>query len=714
MKKKSKRSFSDLNSFEKIDFLKVQIGKTNKKGLKSFNITLPDRSDVEMNELFIQLFTLTGVQTLSVNVLNNAKNVQCPPLPDGIEKLFSLKDLTFSGLGIPSIPMKTYQLANLTQLNLSKNEIEFIPEGIEYLKFLSKLCLQNNKISSLPLGLFRLTQLEILYLTRNTLTFIPEEIGKLLLLKELWVDYNQLRLIPLSILNLSNLQHLHISNNPLTVQLPDLTQLTKTRVFMDQTILTQMQWCIGVDGKVKPALHAPVRNNQFHDPRLQQQQQQQQFQLPPRQLHPYPPVTSPPYQLQPHLPSITGQGYQQSKQPLQTQLLQPQPATKQPPLLSPQLPDASSKNISNDANSSLFLQTPVTNWSPQEVHSYFLSDPVLVKFAEIVKIEDIDGSTLMTLSEDDLKILGLSMGARKKIQQLQKSPTPSSLSNQPPSQSVNTVNNLKPQLRSLSNADQDFAPSVSSLPAGWLMTVPKLTALDSIMNFVHVSCPPNRLDLQHWIEATTPEYLQQQLQIIDYYLLQSPSCPLDVDRDSLLLISSFTLESSIYKLLNAWTNRSQRTTEELKFCSPYLRNIIVALRSLPPKYHYEGFAVRVLNAAIPGLKEAYDDYKNHFAIGKEVNFHSVCSFSVDENLVTSFYQIEGCFILLSCENVKGYIIDEISIMPRLPDGKTEGEILVEGPSFFRIVGAPLKVHNTIVISIQYDEKRSNMSAYLPK
>lgn len=68
------------------------------------------------------------------------------------------------------------------------------------------------------------------------------------------------------------------------------------------------------------------------------------------------------------------------------------------------------------------------------------------------------------------------------------------------------------------------------------MTVPKLTALDSIMNFVHVSCPPNRLDLQHWIEATTPEYLQQQLQIIDYYLLQSPSCPLDVDRDSLLCI----------------------------------------------------------------------------------------------------------------------------------------------------------------------------------
>jgi len=46
--------------------------------------------------------------------------------------------------------------------------------------------------------------------------------------------------------------------------------------------------------------------------------------------------------------------------------------------------------------------------------------------------------------------------------------------------------------------------------------------------------------------------------------------------------------------------------------------------------------------------------------------------------------------------------------------KNEGEVIVEGPSFFIVKGEPIKVHNFIIVDIQYNEKKSHIMSYLPK
>jgi len=55
----------------------------------------------------------------------------------------------------------------------------------------------------------------------------------------------------------------------------------------------------------------------------------------------------------------------------------------------------------------------------------------------------------------------------------------------------------------------------------------------------------------------------------------------------------------------------------------------------------------------------------------------------------------------------GYLIEEISMMPQ------EGEIIVEGPSFFRVLKQPIKVYNSIIVEIEYDFEKSEIMSYLP-
>jgi len=61
---------------------------------------------------------------------------------------------------------------------------------------------------------------------------------------------------------------------------------------------------------------------------------------------------------------------------------------------------------------------PLDEWSVQEVADHFANDVILAKFASTVVEKDLDGIVLLNLSFQEMGDLGLSFGAKKKIQAL--------------------------------------------------------------------------------------------------------------------------------------------------------------------------------------------------------------------------------------------------------------------------------------------------------
>ena len=76
-------------------------------------------------------------------------------------------------------------LTNLTNLNLSSNELTVLPDSIKYLTELTNLNLSYNKLTVLPDNIGYLTKLTNLILSSNSLTVLPDSIKKLIKLTEI-------------------------------------------------------------------------------------------------------------------------------------------------------------------------------------------------------------------------------------------------------------------------------------------------------------------------------------------------------------------------------------------------------------------------------------------------------------------------------------------------------------------------------------------------
>jgi len=252
-----------------------------------------------------------------------------------------------------------------------------------------------------------------------------------------------------------------------------------------------------------------------------------------------------------------------------------------------------------------------------------------------------------------------------------------------------------------------FAVSGASLIPGFLNFVDDLSPEKALLKFIGCPHPPNRPDLIKWSQETDNSYIRQQINLVENYLIKSQDKPENIDDDALMIIGLFTLESSIYKLLNGWCNLSNRSTNDLEPVSPYLKLLLQSLRRLPDKYRYKGIGVRVLDASIPVLKIAFDDYENHFAIGKTINFYSVSSWGKHEKLLSSFIQkgTTNPTIVLKCDRIIGYLIEELSMMPRL-GYSNEGEVIVEGPSYFTVIKRPLQINNYIIVELEQNYEKS--------
>uniref|UniRef100_A0A8C4N4Z5 Calponin-homology (CH) domain-containing protein n=1 Tax=Eptatretus burgeri TaxID=7764 RepID=A0A8C4N4Z5_EPTBU len=130
---------------------------------------------------------------------------------------FDLADVTDADLSknrLGEIPIELCQLVALESLQLYHNAIRSVPPSIHALHALFYLNISRNQLSSLPVQLCRLP-LRVLVLGNNKIGSLPPEIGDLKNLHELDVSCNELQEIPPQLGNLVLLRELNVRRNRL-------------------------------------------------------------------------------------------------------------------------------------------------------------------------------------------------------------------------------------------------------------------------------------------------------------------------------------------------------------------------------------------------------------------------------------------------------------------------------------------------------------------
>ncbi len=165
--------------------------------------------------------TLSQISNLDLS------NNQLTSLPFEISHLAQLTSLDLSNNQLTSFPPEIGQLLQLGFLNLNNNKLPSLPPEIGNLNQLYSLTLSNNQLTSLPPEINQLTQLDYLNLVHNQLTSLPPEIGQLTQLLRLNLSNNQLTALPPEIRQLTQLDYLDLVHNQLTSLPPEIGQLTQ-------------------------------------------------------------------------------------------------------------------------------------------------------------------------------------------------------------------------------------------------------------------------------------------------------------------------------------------------------------------------------------------------------------------------------------------------------------------------------------------------------
>ena len=96
-----------------------------------------------------------------------------------------------------------------------------------------------------------------------------------------------------------------------------------------------------------------------------------------------------------------------------------------------------------------------------------------------------------------------------------------------------------------------------------------------------------------------------------------------------------------------------------------------------------------------------------------MNFFQLASFSFDEACLKAFTggAANEKIIVFTCERVCGFLIDEMSMIPRL-GGAPECEVLVPCPSFFRVSGTARLFRNVLTVPLEFDGAVSARRGYV--
>ncbi|XP_076808004.1 protein flightless-1 homolog [Clavelina lepadiformis] len=183
--------------------------------------------------LHAQLRQLPSLSSLTTLYLRNTQR-NISNFPSNLDMLKNLTDVDLSYNELSRVPDSLYTLSSLQRLNLSNNEILELSLIIDTWTKMQTLNLSNNKLTSLPTSLCKLQCLRRLFINDNNLDFegIPASIGKLYPLECFCAANNNLELIPESLCRCTRLKKLVLTNNRL-ITLPEAVHLLSDLKLLD-------------------------------------------------------------------------------------------------------------------------------------------------------------------------------------------------------------------------------------------------------------------------------------------------------------------------------------------------------------------------------------------------------------------------------------------------------------------------------------------------
>ncbi|KAL6560158.1 Plant intracellular Ras-group-related LRR protein 6 [Orobanche hederae] len=137
-----------------------------------------------------------------------------------------------SGMSLDELPNPPLNLATISKLDLSNNNLQNIPESLTA-RLLNVIILDvhSNQLKSLPNSIGCLSKLKVMNVSGNLLQSLPRTIENCRSLEELNANFNQLKQLPETIgFELLNLKKLRVNSNKLVCLPHSTSHLTNLRV----------------------------------------------------------------------------------------------------------------------------------------------------------------------------------------------------------------------------------------------------------------------------------------------------------------------------------------------------------------------------------------------------------------------------------------------------------------------------------------------------
>ncbi|XVF47584.1 hypothetical protein PTKIN_Ptkin03bG0121200 [Pterospermum kingtungense] len=143
-----------------------------------------------------------------------------------------LEIVDLSGMSIDSLPNPSLNLATISKLDLSNNNLQSIPESLTArLLNVVALDVHSNQLKLLPNSIGCLSKLKFLNVSGNLIQTLPKTIENCRSLEELNANFNKLTVLPDTIgFGLINLKKLSVNSNKLIFLPHSITHLTSLRV----------------------------------------------------------------------------------------------------------------------------------------------------------------------------------------------------------------------------------------------------------------------------------------------------------------------------------------------------------------------------------------------------------------------------------------------------------------------------------------------------
>ncbi|KAB0407120.1 hypothetical protein E2I00_004276 [Balaenoptera physalus] len=159
-----------------------------------------------------QVVTDVGVHLQKLSINNEGTKLI---VLNSLKKMANLTELELIRCDLERIPHSIFSLHNLQEIDLKDNNLKTIEEIIsfQHLHRLTCLKLWYNHIAYIPIQIGNLTNLERLYLNRNKIEKIPTQLFYCRKLRYLDLSHNNLTFLPADIGLLQNLQNLAVTAN---------------------------------------------------------------------------------------------------------------------------------------------------------------------------------------------------------------------------------------------------------------------------------------------------------------------------------------------------------------------------------------------------------------------------------------------------------------------------------------------------------------------